>query len=101
VYTWTKKKNLDNKRKHGFYLSAITDVFEDTHSLEFYDDKHSSIGDERYTLIGRFTETVLLTVIFEDRSGQGSGEECHLISAREATPNEERAYNEHYQRENG
>jgi uncharacterized DUF497 family protein len=87
---------MDNKKKHGFYLSEITDVFEDTHSVEFYDDTHSSIGDERFTFIGRFTETVILTVIFENR-----GEECHLISAREATPNEEKAYNEHYQRENG
>jgi uncharacterized DUF497 family protein len=78
LYTWTKKKNLDNKKKHGFYLSEVTDVFEDTHSVEFYDVEHSFIGDERFTLIGRFTETVILTVIFEDR-----GEECHLISARE------------------
>ena len=96
MYTWTKKKNRDNKKKHGFCLSEITDVFEDTHSVEFYDGTHSSIGDERFTLIGRFTETVILTVIFED-----IGEECHLISARETTPNEEKAYNEHYQRENG
>jgi uncharacterized DUF497 family protein len=95
MFTWTPKKNRDNKEKHGFYLSDITDVFEDTHGMEFYDDGHSSIGDERYIFIGRFTDTVILTVVFEDK-----GDECHLISAREATPKEEKAYNEYYQREN-
>jgi uncharacterized DUF497 family protein len=95
MFTWTPKKNQGNKEKHGFYLSDITDVFEDTHALEFYDDKHSSIGDERYIFIGRFTESVILTVIFEDR-----GEDCQLISAREASPKEKKAYNEHYQGSN-
>ncbi|GHU76807.1 hypothetical protein FACS189461_4810 [Spirochaetia bacterium] len=96
MFTWTPKKNRDNKEKHGFYLSDITDVFEDTHALEFYDEGHSSIGDERYIFMGRITETMVLTIIFEDR-----GEECHLISAREATPEEEKAYNENYKRETG
>ncbi|MDR1955486.1 MAG: BrnT family toxin [Treponema sp.] len=89
-----EEKNQTNKKKHGFYVSDITDVFEDTHALECYDDGHSFTEEDRYIFIGRFTESVIWTVIFEDR-----GEACYLLSAREATPKEEDAYHEHYQRE--
>jgi hypothetical protein len=41
VYTRTEEKNRLNKKKHGFYLSDIVDVFDDPHLLEFYDAAHS------------------------------------------------------------
>ena len=46
MYTWTEKKNKENKQKHGFYFSEILDVFSDTHSLEFYDEIHSSLDED-------------------------------------------------------
>ncbi|MDR2403244.1 MAG: BrnT family toxin [Spirochaetaceae bacterium] len=55
MYTWNEEKNMENKRKHGFYLSEVTDVFDDPHLLELlelYDSAHSSLNEERYVCIG-------------------------------------------------
>jgi uncharacterized DUF497 family protein len=97
MYTWTEKKNRDNKKKHGLYLSEAEDVFLDPRLLEFYDAAHSSLEEDRYITIGCFHETMLLFVITTDKK---TGE-TQIITARPAEPPEERAYNEHYQKEIG
>jgi uncharacterized DUF497 family protein len=97
MYTWDEKKNLENKQKHGFYLNEITDVFEDSHLLELYDSIHSSLDEERYICIGCLHDTVILYVVTTDTI-QGN---TQIISARKATPKEERAYYEHYRQEVG
>lgn len=94
MYTWTDEKNQLNKLKHGFYLSDIVDVFDDPHLLEFYDAAHSSLEEERYITIGRFHDTVILFVITTDKKNG----DTQLISAREATPKERRAYIDHYRK---
>jgi uncharacterized DUF497 family protein len=61
------KKNRDNKKKHGLYLSEVEDVFLDPHLLELYDAAHSSVEEDRYITIGRFHETMILFVVTADR----------------------------------
>jgi uncharacterized DUF497 family protein len=97
VYTWNEDKNIENKRKHGFYLSEITDVFDDPHLLELYDSEHSSMDEERYICIGCLRDTVILYAVTTDTQ-QGN---TQIISARLATPKEEGAYYEHYRQETG
>jgi uncharacterized DUF497 family protein len=50
VFTWTEEKNQLNKKKHGFFLSEIVDVFDDPHLIDWYDTVHSS-----YHSTGSFT----------------------------------------------
>jgi uncharacterized DUF497 family protein len=47
MYTWTEEKNQLNKKKHGFYLSEIVDVFDDPHLIDWFDREHSSMEEER------------------------------------------------------
>jgi uncharacterized DUF497 family protein len=92
VYKWTEKKNQINKRKHGFHLSDIGDVFDDPHLVEFYDKAHSSLDEDRYITIGRFQDTAILFVVTTDETDG----DTQIITAREATPKEKEAYYEHY-----
>ena len=94
MFTWTEEKNLLNKKKHGFYLSEIVDVFNDPHLIEWYDKGHSSMGEDRYICLGRLHDTVTLFVVFTER-----GNSIHIITARKAEPIEERLYYDHYEKE--
>ena len=94
MFTWTEEKNLLNKKKHGFFLSDIVDVFDDPHLLEFYDTAHSLINENRYITLGRFHDTIILFVVTTDNA-DGS---THIITAREATPKEQEVYYDHYRK---
>jgi uncharacterized DUF497 family protein len=93
VFTWTEEKNKLNKKKHGFYLSEIVDVFDDVHLIERYDREHSS-DEDRFICLGKLHDTIMLFVVFTEQGG-----DVHLVSARKAEPIEERLYNAHYEKE--
>jgi uncharacterized DUF497 family protein len=95
VFTWTEEKNQFNKKKHGFYLSEIVDVFDDPHLLEFYDAAHSSVDEDRYISLGRFHDTVILFVVTVDKIYG----DTQIITARKATPKEQEIYYAHYKEE--
>jgi uncharacterized DUF497 family protein len=97
VYKWTKRKNRDNKKKHGFYLSEATGVFDDPHLIEFYDGEHSSMDEDRYITIGQAEGMGVLVVVTTDNPDGV----IQLITAREATPREQEAYYENYRKETG
>jgi len=94
LYTWTEDKNQLNKKKHGFYLSEIVEIFDDPHIIDWYDRKHSSMEEDRYICLGRLRDTVIFFVVFTEQ-----GEDIHLITARKAEPVEERLYYAHYEEE--
>ena len=94
MFTWTEKKNLLNKKKHGFYLPEIVDVFDDQHLIEWYDKEHSSMEEDRYICLGRLHDIVILFEAFTEQGGN-----IHLITARKAEPIEERLYYAHYVKE--
>ena len=92
MFTWTEKKNRLNKKNHGFFLSEIVDVFDDPHLIDWYDESHSSMDEDRYIGLGVFHDVVLFVVFTEQEDG------IHLITAREALPHEERLYFDHYRK---
>ncbi|MCL1959940.1 MAG: BrnT family toxin [Spirochaetes bacterium] len=96
MFTWTEEKNQLNKKKHGFYLSEIVDVFDDQHLIEWYDKEHSSKDEDRYICLGRLHDAITLFVVFTEQ-----GDEIHLIMARKAESIEERLYYEYYKKETG
>ena len=73
MFTWTEEKNLLNKKKHGFYLSEIVDVFDDPHLIDWYDKEHSSMNEDRYICLGRLHDAVTLFVVFIEQ-----GDNIHL-----------------------
>ncbi|MDR2964436.1 MAG: BrnT family toxin [Treponema sp.] len=94
MFTWTEEKNQLNRKKHGFFFSEITDVFDDPYLIEFFDEAHSTTDEERYICLGRWQDFFILSVVFTEK-----GDNIHLITARKATTKERKIYEENYKKE--
>jgi hypothetical protein len=85
-YDWDNKKAETNLSKHGITFEEAKTVFEDPLYVDFYDPDHS-LGEHRFILLGQSAQGRLLFVSYMER---GNG--IRLISAREATLSERKAY---------
>ena len=86
-FEWDEKKNLDNIKKHKISFIQAVHVFSDPLRKEYYDERHSSFGEDRIVAIG-IARNRLLFVNFTEPDL----EVIHIISARKAKKNERRAY---------
>jgi len=91
-FTWDRKKEASNIKKHGVSFEQASYVFADPFALNSYDELHSE-DEERWVLLGKsLNETILLIVhTFRDDDGK---EFVRIISARKATRKEEKVYKE-------
>ncbi|MBD2336402.1 BrnT family toxin [Calothrix sp. FACHB-156] len=87
-FEWNPNKAVLNIEKHGVSFQEAATVFNDPLSMTFSDPAHS-IGENRYLIIGISGSGNLLIVAHTDR-----GEKIRVISARKATPQERRFYEE-------
>lgn len=87
-FEWNPDKAKLNLEKHGISFQEATTVFNDPLSVTFPDPDHS-IGENRYVIIGVSKFGQLLVVSHTDR-----GEKVRIISARKATRQERRFYEE-------
>lgn len=85
---WDKEKAASNFDKHGVSFEEGATVFNDPLYVDFYDPDHS-VDEHRYIIIGQSNEGRLLIVSYTERD-----EVVRLISAREVTSSERRAYEE-------
>jgi uncharacterized protein len=85
-YEWDPEKAESNFRKHGVLFSEARTVFDDPLLLIDEDEEHS-IGERRFRAIGRSVDSRLLVVVHAEY-----GAVIRIISAREATRRERRAY---------
>lgn len=81
-----QNKAATNLVKHGVSFDEAKTVFNDPLYVDFYDPNHSD-GEHRYIVIGMSAQNRLLLVAHTER-----GDAVRLISAREATRAERRAY---------
>ena len=88
VYEWDAEKARANRRKHGISFDEATTVFEDGLGRIVSDPRHS-IEEDRHVLLGLSRRDRLLAVMFTER-----GEAIRIISARRATRQERRNYEE-------
>jgi len=79
------KKSVLNLKKHGVAFQEAETVFYDPLSLTREDDEAQD--EARLVTVGQGCLGKILTVVWTHR-----GENIRLISAREATRNERRAY---------
>lgn len=77
-----------NVRKHGVAFDEATTVFGDPLNILMADPDHS-LGEERFVLLGMSNRRKLLVVAFVERPPR-----TRLISARPATRQERRRYEE-------
>jgi len=86
AYEWDENKAATNLSKHGVSFEEARTVFDDPLYVDFYDPDHS-YGEHRFILLGQSAQGRLLFVSYMERNGS-----IRLISAREATPSERKAY---------
>ena len=87
-YEWDEQKAARNLEKHGISFADAATVFDDPLYVDFYDPDHSS-GEQRYLVIGMSREGHLVIVSYTERN-----DVIRLISAREVTSAERKAYEE-------
>jgi uncharacterized DUF497 family protein len=85
-FEWNPDKANSNLKKHGVSFNEASIVFNDPLSMTFPDPDHS-YSEERYVIIGLSSANRILIVPHTDQ-----GDRVRIISAREATRNEWRFY---------
>jgi uncharacterized protein len=83
------EKAASNFAKHGVTFEEATTTFADPAAAGWYDEDHSSPGDERFINLGFSTSLRLLFVVHNEEDGL-----IRIISARPATPAERAIYEE-------
>jgi len=87
-FEWDPKKAQSNLRKHHVDFEEAGTIFDDLQFITLLDEEHSG-DEERYVSIGLSNKSRLLVVAHTERS-----EAIRIISARKATRNEEKFYQE-------
>lgn len=91
-FEWDKNKNEINKRKHGLSFEEAKEVFGDDNAILFDDPDHST-EEDRFLIIGT-TETEKVCIV--SHCYRDNDNVIRLISARKATKNEKRIYQERW-----
>lgn len=86
VFEWDPEKARENEQKHGVTFLEASEVFDDDHSSSVLDPDHS-VDEERYLIFGISKQGKHLVVSYTER-----GERIRLISARQMTSSERKAY---------
>ena len=87
-YEWDQEKAASNLEKHEVSFEEAATVFDDPLYIDFYDPDHS-VEEHRYLIMGQSTAGRLLFVAYTERD-----DVIRLISAREMTSSERKAYEE-------
>ena len=85
---WDEEKAAANLANHKVSFEEAKTVFDDPLYVDFYDPDHS-YDEHRYLIVGESQQGRLLIVSYTER-----GNTARLISAREVTPAERKAYEE-------
>jgi uncharacterized DUF497 family protein len=91
-FVWDPAKNRENLRKHGICFETAELAFEDPWILSRKDLSHGE-AEERYNALGEIAPGAILFVVFTVRE-QDEAETIRLISARAASAQEKRSYEE-------
>ena len=89
-FEWNRAKDISNQKKHGVAFEEAATVFLDLMYLEIADIDHSQ-SEERFIALGLSNRYRLLVVC---HSMLADDKTVRIISARQATGNEERQYGE-------
>jgi len=91
-FEWDPSKAKKNIKIHNVSFDEASTSFKDTLSLTIYDPLHSD-EEERFILIGNSYKNNLLVVVHTEKD-----DKIRIISARKATKNEKKQYEENSRR---
>ncbi len=92
LFEWDTSKAEKNKRVHGVSFDEASTAFRDALSLTINDPLHSE-KEDRLILIGNSYKGRLLVIVHAER-----GDKIRIISARKATRDERKQYEENAKR---
>ena len=104
IFEYDENKNRINLEKHGISLRTAALVFFDYDRIEYYDEIHSDINEDRYNIIGSANQSInaagnkgsILFVVYTERTAYTENskkvEVTRIISARKATSFEKGIY---------
>ena len=87
IFEWDENKAKSNLKKHGISFIEASSVFGDLLSITI-DDLLNSEQEQRFIIIGR-SESKILTVVHIEKK-----DVIRIISARKASYNEQKIYEE-------
>lgn len=88
-FEWNAQKAAQNVSKHGVSFEEATSVFFDDFAIQFYDEEHSELEEDRFLILGLSNQSRILMICHCERA---AGEIIRIISARKATKNERKFY---------
>ena len=88
-FEWDAVKALKNWEKHGVSFEEASSVFCDEFAVQFYDDGHSELEEDRFLILGISNNSRMLMICHCEKQ---SGNVLRIISARKATKNERKFY---------
>jgi uncharacterized DUF497 family protein len=89
-FEWDEPKNLSNQRKHGLSFEEAAQVFRDPMQVSFQDRIEN--GEERWQTLGLVRGVLLLMAAHTLREEGQASTVVRIISARRATRQERRLY---------
>jgi len=92
LFDWDPAKNRENLRKHDVSFETAATAFEDQWILSRRDLSRDD-AEDRFNALGEIAPGVILFVVYTWREGVGD-ELIRLISARSASAQERRSYEE-------
>ncbi len=87
-FEWDPRKAVSNLKRHGVSFKEALTVFTDP-LARIFDDEGPPVEEMREIIIGHSAENRLLVICFNER-----GDAIRIISARKATKNERKDYEE-------
>ena len=91
MFAWDSRKATSNVEKHGISFEEAATVFADPEALDWEDEEHSQV-ERRFKRLGASAMGRILLVVYTVRSSANGQEEARIISARQASRKERKAY---------
>jgi uncharacterized DUF497 family protein len=91
VFSWDTRKAAQNLLKHGVGFDEAATVFADSDALDWSDPAHSG-SEPRFKRLGKSFAARVLLVVYTVRRTKDDKETIRIISARQASRKERKAY---------
>jgi uncharacterized protein len=91
VFSWDTAKAMRNREKHGVSFEEASTDFADLDGLD-WEDFHHSESERRRRRLGKSIGDRVLLVIYTVRRLKDARETIRIISARQASRKERKAY---------
>jgi uncharacterized protein len=91
VFSWDTAKAARNFKKHGVGFEEAVSVFADSEALDWRDLAHSE-SEPRLKRLGKSLTERMLLVVYTIRRTKDGKETVRIISARQASRKERKAY---------